>query len=79
MKPARTLVYNFFRLPFYIQMEISQELGLVEEEDNELTDIKLFALIFERANKRKQLEDVWEKVEIAHGREVIEGNPFKGK
>ena len=79
MNFARTLVYNFFRLPFHTQIEISQELGLVEEEDNDLTDVELFARIFNRATKRNQLEDVWEKVEIAHGREMTGNNPFKGK
>jgi hypothetical protein len=77
MNPARRLTYRFLRLPYRKRMKISLNLELIEDEDSGLQDAELFSRVFRRAEEKRLLENLWQKV-AAECDMDNEKNPYVG-
>ena len=55
MHPYRRLAYRFLTLPYHVKVAIAQELDLLRDEDQRVTDSKWFASLFERARTENRL------------------------
>ena len=78
VNPARRLAYRFMTLPYERKIEVVQKLGLIKNEDSDMTDVQRYEAYFRRARQEKVLANLWEAVEAAHGDEP-KNNPFIGQ
>ena len=78
VNPARKLIYRFLSLPYLVRLEIARDLGLIHEEDANLTEGDLYPKYFARAKESQKLENLWNEVEKRHGSKDSE-NPFVGQ
>jgi hypothetical protein len=76
---ARTLTYRFLDLSHVTRIEIAQELGLYQNEDEGVRDPELLERIFRRASEGKKLEKLWELVEERHDDGGNATNPYVGR
>lgn len=65
MVPARKLTYRFINLPHHMKLQIAQELGLVQDDDEGLRDHELYRRYFARAAAAGKLTKMWESVQRA--------------
>lgn len=79
MNASRRLTYQFLSLPYQVRVQIAQELGLLEDEDRDASDLELVQRFFQRARQRKLLARLWEEVEGRYGSTEREANPFEGQ
>lgn len=80
MSPTRKLAYRFLELPYVKKMKIAQDLDLLDHEGFKgESGHDMYARFFQRAKKRKLLNRLWFRVEIAHGERFISLNPFAGR
>jgi predicted phosphodiesterase len=59
----KRLLYSFISLPYHTRKGIMERFGLVEANDNVLSDVDVFTACFERARQRDVLEKVWDAIE----------------
>jgi hypothetical protein len=77
--PLRKLAYHFLDLPYHMQMEIAQALGLLQDEDKDQLDAELFRRFFRRATESGKLSDLWNEVEKKHPDGEPDKNPFRAQ
>lgn len=75
---VRTVTYRYLRLPYITKMRIAQDMELLRDEDEGITDTELFKRIFLRAHEKGELEQLWSCIETYHGKTDLANNPFKG-
>lgn len=76
---ARTLTYRFLDLSHVTRIEIAQELGLYQNEDEGILDPELLERIFRRASEGNKLERLWALVEERHDGGRNATNPYVGR
>jgi predicted phosphodiesterase len=59
----KKLLYAFVGLPYHVRISIMRKLGLIDETNEKLPDSELFASCFDRAVRKKLLDQIWEAVE----------------
>lgn len=74
--PARRLAYRFLELPYHVQHEIVEALGLFQEEDRNRPSDEQFSLFFRRAAENGKLADLWQRVEQRYPDGDPGKNPF---
>jgi predicted MPP superfamily phosphohydrolase len=79
MDPAKTLTYRFLSLPHLVRLEIAQELGLLEEQDEGLLDAELLTRMIGRAAAGRKLADLWSRVAAQTGVKPKRPNPYLGR
>jgi calcineurin-like phosphoesterase family protein len=79
MNRNRRLTYRFYTLPYNVRLRVVQGLGLIKDEDRDVPDAKLFDRYFKRAEDQKQLEELWNEIEKAHGDKRFSQNLFAGE
>lgn len=63
---ARSLTYQFLRLPYHVKMQIVNKLNLIQDSDNGLQDYELFARSFDRARVNDMLAELWKEIESSY-------------
>jgi GTPase-associated adaptor domain len=76
LSAPRRLAYRFMALPYHRRVEVAQQLGLLQDEDQGLRDADLFRRFFRRAAERGQLAALWREVESHHHEGKSDDNPF---
>ena len=79
MDPAKTLTYRFLSLPHLIRLEIAQEMGLLQEQDEGLLDAELLVRMIDRAAANRQLAELWHRVEEQLEERPKGPNPYSGR
>ncbi len=79
MDPDRRLTYRFLSLPYQRRLAVAQQLGLVQEGDQYLTDMNRYRAFFGRAREGRRLADLWAVVEQNSADGRIDPNPFVGR
>jgi predicted phosphodiesterase len=79
MNRNRRLTYRFYTLPYNVRLKVVQELNLVQDEDRNVPETKLFDRYFKRAQDGRILERLWDEVEKAHPDKRFTDNPFAGE
>ena len=59
---AKKLTYRYMMLPYRRRIQVAQELGLIEESDEEKHGIEQCKRFLQRAKERHILEKLWDKV-----------------
>jgi len=77
--PHKLLTYRFFELAYTVRLQIAQELGLIDENDEQLSERERMRQVFERARAKKKLEALWETVRQRTGAADMQGKPFAGQ
>jgi len=77
MNPIRTIVYRFFGLSYTTRSLILNELELIYDEDEGIEHTKLFRTLLKRAEEKKVLSRLWERIQESHGDGKYKTNPFK--
>ncbi len=77
MNRGRTLTYRFYELPYVTRLSISQELGLIRDEDETVGDATLFKRVLRRAKAKDLLADLWDRVEEKHDDRQHPSNPYR--
>lgn len=77
MNRGRTLTYRFYELPYVTRLSISQELGLIRDEDETVGEATLFRQVLRRANAEDLLADLWDRVEENHEDQLHSSNPYR--
>lgn len=77
--PHKVLTYRFFGLSFTVRLQIAQELGLIEDADEQLTERERWQAVFERARAKRRLNDMWQSVRQRSGAMDMVGDPFTGQ
>jgi hypothetical protein len=72
----RQLINHFLDLPRYAQDEIAQILGLLKDGDDEILEDLWCGVLFQRADERGKLRELWDEVERRHENGEPEKNPF---
>jgi hypothetical protein len=73
------LTYRFFELPYTARRLIAQELDLIDEADEQLTERERMRQVFERARAKKRLAALWQTVRQRSGASDMLGEPFAGQ
>jgi predicted MPP superfamily phosphohydrolase len=73
--PKRRLAFMFLDLPYHARIAIAVQLGLVEDSDREIDEIKKAHAFFKRAAERDLLAELWDRVCKFTGKNLP--NPFK--
>lgn len=76
MTPLRRLTYRFLSLSYVQRLRLAQDLQLVAEEDEGLSDVERFRQVLLRAKERGKLAELWNEVSRLHG-EPAAPNPFE--
>jgi hypothetical protein len=79
MNRNRRLTYRFYTLPYNVRLKVVQQLDLVQDEDRNVPETKLFDRYYKRAQDNKMLERLWDEVEKAHPDKRFTDNPFAGE
>jgi hypothetical protein len=77
--PHKLLTYRFFELAYTVRLQIAQELGLIDETDEQLSERERMRQVFERARAKKKLEALWQTVRQRTGAADMQGEPFAGQ
>lgn len=77
--PHKVLTYRFFELAYTVRLQIAQELGLIDETDEELSERERMRQVFERARAKRKLESLWQTVRQRTGAADMQGEPFAGQ
>ena len=76
MNASRRLAYRFLALPYHNRMQVAQQLALLRDEDQNVSDPELSRRFFQRAKESDKLAEFWRQVEEKHGAAATEANPF---
>ena len=79
IKYKRRLIYHYLSLPHNIIQTIASNLDLLQEKDKNLTVTELYKEYFKRAEEKKQLKELWDKVFYYRQAMMEKENPFKKK
>jgi len=74
--PYRELVYRFLSLSYYLRLKIAQDLGILCDEDKDISGTALVKILFRRAKQKDILNILWDRVEECHGDGKHPDNPF---
>ena len=74
--PRRRLASRFLELPFHVQREIGQALGLLEERDGSQAAPDFYRCLFQRATDRELLPQLWIEVSRRRLEWQLDANPF---
>lgn len=77
--PHKLLTYRFFELAYTVRLQIAQDLDLIDEADEQLTERERMRQVFERARAKKKLEGLWQAVRQRTGASDMQGEPFAGQ
>jgi len=74
----RNLLFDFIDLPLRHRIGVAQTLGLLQDEDWELSAGSMYDRLYDRSKKSHRLELFWEEVQkLHHAPKTV--NPFMGK
>lgn len=79
MNRNRRLTYRFYTLPYNVRLKVVQQLNLIQDEDRNVPEAKLFDRYFKRAQDQGLLGQLWDEVEKAHPDKRFADNPFSGE
>jgi predicted phosphodiesterase len=77
--PHKLLTYRFFELSYTVRLQIAQELDLIDESDEHLTERERMRQVFGRARAKKKLGALWQTVRQRTGASDMQGEPFAGQ
>ncbi len=77
--PDRRLTYRFLSLPYQRRLAVAEQVGLVKDGDQYLTDMNRYRAFFGRAREGGRLADLWMAVEQNFDDGRIDPNPFVGR
>ena len=70
---ARKLVYDFFSLPYVVRTNIAIELHLCSADDLQLSDSKLWSLIFANLCERGSLTSFKDRIAAEKDADTLKG------
>ncbi len=79
MDVDRRLTYRFLSLPYQRRLAVAQQLGLVQDGDQFLSDTNGYRVVFRRARESGHLAELWTAVEQNYDDGRSAPNPFMGR
>lgn len=79
MDVDRRLTYRFLNLPYQRRLAVAQQLGLVQDDDQFLSDTNRYRAVFRRARESGRLGELWTAVEQNYDDGQGDPNPFMGR